>query len=336
MRLELLIPTLRRPNLIRGALESVARADVPARMQVSVTVINNDTTAELPGLDQVLRSMRFPTALLHEPRPGKSVALNTAVARSTADVLGFVDDDEELDRRWFRIAEDALQAETVDFIGGRSLPMWRESIPAWVPAEYPAVLGIADAGTEPRAYGPGFSAMLTGGNAVIRRALLERIGPFSPVLGPRAERRLFSCEDEDMYLRLVDAGARGRYVPELVVYHHVHPERLRKSYYRAWCFWNGASKGVLSRGRRPGVPTIAGVPRYVVGEAARGAMTWLRTTVAGGPADRHLSAELPLWQLAGRLYGRHFPHAAARDKARPRSGQPRNDTGSATAYDIRG
>lgn len=335
MRLELLIPTLRRPNLIRGALASIVRADIPARMRVSVTVINNDRAAGPPGLEQTLRSMPIPTALLHEPRPGKSVALNTAVARSTAEFLGFVDDDEELDGRWFRVAEEALQAEAVDFIGGRSLPMSRESIPAWIPAEYPAVLGIADAGSEPRVFGPGFPAMLTGGNAVIRRAVLERIGPFSPVLGPKAERRLFSCEDEDMYLRLVDAGARGRYVPELIVYHHVHPERLRKGYYRAWCFWNGASKGVLSRRRRAGVPTIAGVPRYIFGEAARGVLSWARTAVARGPADRHLAAELPLWHLAGQLYGRHFPHAAARDTSLPRSAQSREDPVSATAYDVR-
>jgi hypothetical protein len=83
------------------------------------------------------------------------------------------------------------------------------------------------------------------------------------------------------------------------------------------------------------VPTIAGVPRYVFGEAARGVVAWLRTTAARGPADRHLAAELPLWQLAGRLYGRHFPHAAARDKARPRSGQPRKDTVAATGYHVR-
>ena len=41
MRLDLLIPTFERPELLRATLASVARATHPRAMEVSVTVINN-------------------------------------------------------------------------------------------------------------------------------------------------------------------------------------------------------------------------------------------------------------------------------------------------------
>ena len=54
-----------------------------------------------------------------------------------------------------------------------------------------------------------------------------------------------------MYLRLLDAGARGQYLPDLLVQHVVHPDRLSKRYFRSWCFWNGASKGVALTAQLP-------------------------------------------------------------------------------------
>ncbi len=308
MRVDLLVPTLRRPHLLRRALESIARIDPPQRLQIAVTVINNDRDArpELPGLEATLAAIPFSSRVLHEPQPGKSAALNTGIAASTADYIGFIDDDEELAPDWFRVVELALEAGPIDFLGGRVLPIPGTEIPTWVPPGYWAVLGTADSGPTELPYGPDFPGMLKGGNAVISRATLDRVGPYNTDLGPTADRRLFSCEDEEMYLRLVDAGANGRYLPNLIVYHCLHADRLHKNYYRAWSFWQGASKGVLARRHRTPFHEIAGVPRYVYGEALRGLFAWSRTTLTGGPTHMRMAAELPVWNLAGRLYGGHM------------------------------
>ena len=286
--------------------KALRECEGPRRLQVALVIINNDEQPELPGLAATLASVPFPTRVLHEPQPGKSAALNTGIAASTADYIGFIDDDEELAADWFRVVEDALEADRVDFLGGRVLSVPGSELPTWVPTGYRAVLGTADSGPVELPYGPNFPGMLKGGNAVISRATLDRVGPYSAELGPRVNRRLLSCEDEDMYLRLIDAGAHGRYLPTLIVYHCLHADRLRKNYYRAWSFWQGASKGVLDRRHRTPFDQIAGVRRYAYGEAVRGLITWLRTTLVGGPADVRLTAELPVWNLAGRLYGRHM------------------------------
>jgi glycosyltransferase involved in cell wall biosynthesis len=304
MRLDLVIPTLRRAYLLKQALESVANALPPHRMQVGVIVVNNATDPELPGLESVLASIPFETRVLHEPRPGKSAALNAAIEASDADYLGFIDDDEELAADWFRVVEEALGAGPIDFLGGRVLIRPGTEFPDWVPEGYPAVLGIADGGPDPQPYGPEFPGMLKGGNAVISKTMLRTVGPYRTDLGPTADRRLLSCEDEDMYLRLIRAGAQGRYLPHLLVYHCVHPERLRKNYHRAWAFWQGASLSVLARDGRAGFPEIAQVPRYAYGAAARGVVDYVRLTLSRDES-RRMAAELPLWNLAGRLYGRH-------------------------------
>jgi glycosyltransferase involved in cell wall biosynthesis len=336
MRLELVIPTFRRPALIRGALASVARAARPRAMAVSVTVVNNDR--DPLGLEPHWFEGPYPLRVMQERRRGKSAALNSAIAASTADYIGLIDDDEEIAENWFQIAERALEGGQLDFIGGPAVLLPPQPPPAWLPPGYAAVLGSWDSGSQPLPYGAAFPGILMGGNAIISRAALQAVGPYCTDLGPRADRRLCSCEDEDMYWRLVDSGARGRYLPELVVHHRVHADRLHKRYYRAWCFWNGTSKGVLSRRRQMQVPTIAGVPRYVFGDALRGVLTWMRGVLPGGRAADRTAGELPAWHLAGRLYGRYLhrnaparsPHTLQEDGEPDQYGDDTSYIGSST------
>ena len=55
--------------------------------------------------------------------------------------------------------------------------------PHWLPTGYGAVIGRVDSGSEVRQYGPGFDGMLMGGNAVIRRSVLARVGLYRTDLG---------------------------------------------------------------------------------------------------------------------------------------------------------
>ena len=144
MRLDILIPTLRRPSLLHATLASIANAEPARTLQTGVIVVNNDVTPDLPGLTSVVAAMPLPTRILHEPQPGKSAALNTGIAASTADYIAILDDDEEVSSNWFRILEDALHGHRVDFVGGRTLALAPADIPPWVPVGYGAVLGLAD------------------------------------------------------------------------------------------------------------------------------------------------------------------------------------------------
>jgi hypothetical protein len=165
------------------------------------------------------------------------------------------------------------------------------------------VIGAVDGGTNRVPFDRNYPGILMGGNAVFTRQILEKVGPYSTSLG-RSGNRLLSCEDEEMYERLLKTGARGMYVPELVIYHFVPTERLTKRYHRAWCFWQSVSSAVLDRIRPQPTAYVLGVPRYFYGRALRG-MFQLVNIWNREPASR-FSNELSLWELAGFFYGKHF------------------------------
>jgi glucosyl-dolichyl phosphate glucuronosyltransferase len=306
MRLDVLIPTLDRAELVAGTLQSLFEAHVPDGLAVTITVIENrctDGTVELVRAFMARHPGRL--RLVHERRRGKSRALNAGLAATDGDLVGMIDDDEFIDPGWFREIYRAFQDPTLDFAGGPYRPVWAAPPPAWVPDDYLAVLGAADSGHEAADYSEDFPGILKGGNAVIRRRVLEQVGPYAEYLGPSGHSRLLSCEDEDMYHRLLKHGARGRYLPGLVIHHHVLAERLTPGYYRRWCFWRGVSRGLMDRTHRLRVPYLAGIPRFIHGRAARGLARLVAGRARGEPWERYFRHELPLWDLAGYAWGRH-------------------------------
>jgi hypothetical protein len=136
--------------------------------------------------------------------------------------------------------------------------------------------------------------------------MLYKVGLYSGDLGRNGKRPL-ADEDTDMYHRLLAAGARGIYVPDLIIYHHIHPDRLTKDYFRRWHFWRGVSSGRLDQRQPQPTPYLFGVPRYLFGSAARGFFHML----AGLGGTKKNAAELfgdqlKIYDLFGFFYGKHF------------------------------
>ena len=303
MHLDVLLPTLNRSAQLRRAAASVLSARCPPTLTADLYIVDNNSTDDTPAVAaQLIAQWGSRVHYVLERRPGKSSALNAGIAASHGDLVGFIDDDEEIGASWLDRIAHAFADPGIDFIGGRYVPVWPGPPPDWLPPRHAAAVGLVDGGPEPKIFGVTYQGVLVGGNAIIRRRALEQAGAFRPALGPRVSRRLLSCEDEDLYLRLLDLGLTGWYLPDLVVHHHVLPERLTKRYHRRWCFWRGVSKAVLYRHRAAGVPTLAGVPRYMFGDLVRAGARFARR----GDRGERFDAELTAWDLAGFLYGQHF------------------------------
>ena len=243
---------------------------------------------------------------LFEARQGRSHALNAGIEATGGDLVGMIDDDEEIDRNWYARAYSAFAQGQVDFVGGPYFPNWGAPRPAWLPRKYAGVIGWIDGGDRVIAYDESYPGILMGGNAIIARNVLERVGLYSTALG-RTDKRLLAGEDEDMYHRLLEAGARGLYLPDLIIYHYIPPERLTKHYFRRWCFWRGVSSAAMDRQRPSRVAYLAGVPRYLYGEAARGLLRKLKFALSPATDPEHsFSSELAFWDFAGFFYGKYF------------------------------
>jgi glucosyl-dolichyl phosphate glucuronosyltransferase len=305
MQLDVIVPTYNRQSLLERALQSLLAAELPLGLDVKITVVdNNSRDKTLSLVDSFKPCFNGRLNYLFEPKQGKSQALNTGIAATSGELVGMIDDDEEIDRSWFLRVNEIFTRNEADFVGGPYVPRWGAPPPAWLPSRYSGVIGIVNLGSEPRAYGA--DTHLIGGNVVVRRSILKRVKPYSTALGPHGDHYM-ADEDTHMYLQLIALGAKGLYLPDLVVYHYIHPERLTKHYYRHWCFWRGVSSGILDREHRKQVPYLLGVPRYLFGRAARAALQILKAAAKGnGNPSEKFSDELSFWDLAGFFYGKHL------------------------------
>jgi len=295
MQLDVVIPTYNRSTLLRKALGSLLNARVPPGLDVKIIAVDNNSTDDTKS---VITEMGV--SYVFEKRQGRSPALNAGIAVATGDLVAFIDDDEEVDASWYETILAAFIEHDVDFIGGPYVPRFEGDVPKWLPKSHTAVVGIVDGGDKVVPFDSSYPGILMGGNAVFKRQTLERVGPYSTALG-RSGTRLLSCEDEDMYQRLMAMGARGLYLPQLIVYHFIPRERLTKRYHRSWCFWQSVSSAVLDRIRPQPIPYVMGVPRYFYGRALRGILR-----LADRDSESRFSNELSLWELAGFFYGKHF------------------------------
>lgn len=306
LSLDVLVPTHERPVLLRRTLDSLLLAPVPPGLEARVVVLQNDAN---PDTDRVIADVvaRVPGRVTHlrEPRPGKSRALNTGIQATRGDLIAVIDDDEAVDPAWLGVIQHVFQGPEVDFIGGPCLPRWGAVPPHWLPRTFGGVIGYAESGDRVLVYGQDADGILMGGNAVMRRRIVERAGLFQPALGPRPDRRLLSGEDEEFYRRLLGVGAHGLYVPDLRIYHYVPPERLTKRYYRRWCFWHGVSRSVIEQLLPSPAARVGRVPRYLYGDTLRALVRWL-TPLRTRDAGARFADELHLWRLAGFVYGSYW------------------------------
>lgn len=311
MRLDVVVPTYNREDLLPLALNSLLAAEVPEGLEVGITVVDNNST---DGTRDVIESFQKRVGdriqYCFERQQGRSHALNAGIAATHGDLIGTIDDDEEIDPNWYKTAFEALKDGKFDFIGGPYVPRWSVSPPDWLPREYGGVVGWVDGGDKAVPYGSNYPGILMGGNAVFTRAIFEKVGTYTTWLG-RTDKGLLTGEDEELYGRLLAHGARGMYLPNLIIYHHIPSERVTKSYFRRWCFWRGVSLGLLDRKRRLPCAYLFGIPRWHYRNAMRGMVSTTKHLVVKprNPAQA-FAAELGVWDWLGLLYGRHFRRSA--------------------------
>jgi|SRR5579862_3870282 glucosyl-dolichyl phosphate glucuronosyltransferase len=298
MNLDIVIPTYNRASLLEITLKSLYSITPPDDLQVRVTVVDNNSKDRTPEV-----AKQFPVNYVFEQKAGRSSALNAGIAAAQGDLIAMIDDDEEISETWYAKIAECFRQPGIDFIGGPYQPKFEVSPPKWLVKSLRGVVGWMDFGDQPRQYGPDFEGLLLGGNVIIRRELLQRVGPYNTSIG-RTGKRLMIGEDDEMLERLLKTGAHGMYIPDLFVYHWIPKTRLSKSYLRRWKFWAGVSEGIRDLQHAEQVPRILGVPRYRYGRLARAPWNALREP---GVAFQE---ELHFWYFAGFFYGRHWMKGA--------------------------
>lgn len=309
LSIDIVIPTFRRAEMVRRTLESIEACDAATGVDLGVIVVDNNSNDDT---ERVIREFAARSALrvvyVLETRPGRSSAVNAGVNRSSASHVAFVDDDERLFPDWVVAATDALRATGADFLGGAVVPEMPAELPPWIPKDWPGVLGDISGPTELLPFSRTGDAFFSGGNGLLRRDLFLGLGMYNPLLGRTGQERLMSCEDRDLFDRLLDSGARGYFVPTMKAWHHVPAERLTREYFRRWSFDHGASMTYYNRlrGARP-ARSFLGIEFWLWRLALIHAGRSMRFRASRTDTPESFSSELFVREFAGRLRGLLMP-----------------------------
>jgi glucosyl-dolichyl phosphate glucuronosyltransferase len=305
VKLDVVVPTYNRSQLLRRTLASLLTAPIPEGLSVTVLVVDNNSKDDTA---HVVSEFPCPAdrslVYVREIRQSSSHARNAGISAGTGELIGFIDDDEEIDPLWYQVVAREFSDPSVDFIGGPYLGDWAAPPPAWLPPGYHAVIGVTP--PKPRGrFGSEFSGNLMGGNAVIRRTVFDRIGAYSTRLG-RSGKGLLSEEDAEFCQRLEAASIYGIHVPDLVIHHYIPKERLTRKYHRRWSFWRAVSQGVLDRNVREPSVYVLGIPRHRIGRALRSIVAYPGHRLSRVTQGQAFADELATWDLLGFIYGKHF------------------------------
>jgi glycosyltransferase involved in cell wall biosynthesis len=309
MKFSVIIPTYNRADELGRTLQSLAAACKARNCEV-IVVDNNSRDHTRETVEEVARGFPAEVRYLFEQEQGRSAALNAGIAKARGEIIAFTDDDHRFEPDWLDAASRGLARFECDYVGGKILPIWGGPKPAWLSTEsgrHRAVIGMADYGPEPIEFGKG-PAM--GGNLAMRSDAVARAGLWDNRLGRRGD-TLLGQEQREWCLRARKAGLRGLYLPDMVVYHLVPEERLKKQYFRKWFYWHGISRAILYEKfgldmESPEetaldfsqVPHLAGVPRYLFRTALNHSLAAGRA-YARRDAAKAFDHELWLWFFAG-------------------------------------
>jgi GT2 family glycosyltransferase len=165
---------------------------------------------------------------------GKSNALNLGIASAQGDVLAMTDDDVLCAPDYIQGIQTVFAQASVDGAQGRVLLDCDGTLPEWMSVGLAKFMSLRDCGDEIKEW----RESLSGTNMVVRAEAARRAGGFAPELGPGGTG---FAEDTEFSVRLLGAGCRFVYAPQILVRHQLPHKRITKSFFRKRYFGLGRS-----------------------------------------------------------------------------------------------
>jgi len=239
------VATYNRCEILPGTLESLINQEGETAYEV-IVVDNNSTDDTRRVIDALREKPGYEKLTYHfEEKQGVSHARNRGIGAARASIIAFTDDDIRPARNWVSSISEAFRKfPEADCIGGKVLPDPATKFPAWLTDKYWTPLALLDLGDQPLKLNVHKGAGLVAANLAVRASVFRDVGLFHSQL-QRVKDSIGSMEDHEYQLRLSAVKKQLMYVPDLVVYAHVLPERLEKDYHRRWYCGHGHFYAVM-------------------------------------------------------------------------------------------
>jgi glycosyltransferase involved in cell wall biosynthesis len=259
--LTVMLATRNRAQILRRVMEAYCHLQVPASGWKLVVVDNGSAD----GTQEVLASFanRLPLHVVHEPTPGKNVALNEGLGHVEGDLVVLTDDDVFPNPDWLiHLRRAADEQPAFAMFGGVVLPRWEVPPPPWIRWVHAGpVYALSDPSLRE---GPIEPHHVFGPDMAVRTSVFLAGTRFDPAIGPSGSSYAMGSETE-LVLRLGRQGYKAWFVQNAIVEHYIRKEQLQKSWVlqRATHFGRGQYR-LYGLEQNSGTRSWMGIPLHLL------------------------------------------------------------------------
>lgn len=235
IKYSIIICSYNRFELLVETIDSVLSV-VQNRKDFEILIIDNKSTDLTPTLQEKFSSNKKVKYFL-EPKQGLSHARNRGIVEAKGEILVYLDDDVELIKSYFDIADSILTDKSISIFGGKVLP-FKTEIPKWLPSKYYHLVSIFDLGDNVQIVNT-----LMGANYAMTKKLASEVGFYNPELG-RKGNNLMGGEENEYFNRVKKNGFKIIYNPKLIVLHKIN-SKLNKKYVLRYSKESGKSERII-------------------------------------------------------------------------------------------
>lgn len=237
-----------RARFIIDAVESIFNQDYDKSMYEVIVVDNNssdETVTLLRAYQQQHPDYNF--RFVTELNQGVAFARNRCAMEAQGELVAYLDDDSKAQPGWLKFITTFFDTHPeVYSIGGKITPYFLTGIPDWYSRYFFGLVGKFDQGD--RAKQLTGQRYPCGANMAFRKKVFEEIGYFNTALG-RSGKGLLANEEKDIYMRILAAGKKVYYLPEVEVLHAVEANKFDKDYVRRHSMGIGGGERLRLAGR---------------------------------------------------------------------------------------
>lgn len=233
--LSVIIPTYN-PDLekLSGVLNSLAEQDLAYHLWEIIIIDNNSST---DFSTDITLDWHPHAKMVTEPKQGLTYARLKGFTEAKGNIIVMIDDDNIPAVNYLSKAVEIFQQNlSIGAIGGRSLPLFEYTPPAWL-NEFSASLALRDLGDEVIIEGwenkyPA-AAPIGAGMAIRKEALksyIDKITQGRVNITDRSGKSLSSGGDNDIVIEVLKSGWLTGYFPSLIIQHIIPEERMQPAY----------------------------------------------------------------------------------------------------------
>jgi succinoglycan biosynthesis protein ExoM len=234
-----IIPTFRRPEGLRVAVQSILRQTVTSsKTPFKLVVCDNSPEGSARSYVEGLKGAETLTIIyIHEPNPGVANARNAAIRIGCDPFIAFLDDDEEAPENWLHQMLKVQAEFKADITFGPVKARLKGEV-----KRHKAYFDSFFSRTGPMTSGL-IDTYYGCGNSLIRRDCLPRT---SEVFS--SDRNECGGEDDKLFYGLKHSGAKIAWASDALVYEDVPENRSKLSYTlkRAFAYGQGPSTSAMA------------------------------------------------------------------------------------------